>query len=163
MYSGNGKVMKKGKAMPDPPGGNAKQDPSKARRKDGLPCQGKTLPNEPYCLVHHPEKTAMVAASRSAGGRARWAKKSMPLIDENNLPSWWQLGTIRDTGDMLAHLARECLKGSIEPRQANAVAVVAGYLMKARSTDIEERLALVEEALGLAKPGSADIRAAGRP
>lgn len=102
-----------------------------ALRKDGQPCRG-TVGASGYCVGHDPAS----AAARAKGGRnTRRAVRAVRRLPER----------LRPVADMLASALEEVHSGALEPRQASAMAAVAGALVRVtQAGEMEERVRALE-------------------
>ena len=134
------------KAEPPPPAHHCTE-----RTKAGKPCHGAPLAGETRCFVHtsDPAAQARIAAARVAGGKVRGAQLARldGCVDPENPPAWWNLATVAQTGDGLAHVARAVLTRDLDSRAANAATQALSALTKARENDIERRVIALENLL----------------
>jgi uncharacterized protein YfaT (DUF1175 family) len=119
-----------------------------AKVKSGARCAGEAKAGLRVCHIHDPANAESLAVGRSEGGKARWAKKpATSTLDPANPPEWWALACSRDVAGLLAHVCRESLMGSTEPRQLNAATLAAQALAKAlEATDLQRRIEQLEQA-----------------
>jgi len=111
--------------------------------RGGRPCPSPPLAGSAWCWTHDPNAAgARVEASRK-GGRARSnaerAKKQIPAaMGADELAGW------------LSVLFKGVVGGRIEPKVGTAAATIARALLEVRNqTEIEERLAALEQAAGI--------------
>jgi len=104
-----------------------------ATRKDGTPCRG-TATASGYCFAHDPAS----AEHRAKGGRNRSnAARSLRMLPER----------LRPIADKLAAALDEVHQGTLDPRQASAMASLAGALVRVvQAGELEERVRALETA-----------------
>jgi len=108
------------------------------QRRDGAPCQAQALLSSGYCFAHDPGNQANAAKARAAGGRA----KSRAARVEKLVPA-----VLRPVLYTLLVALRDTQNGSLTPGQAQAMASVAGAVVRVyQSGTMEERLAALESA-----------------
>jgi hypothetical protein len=112
--------------------------------RDGGPCNAEVRPERAWCRWHDPELEADRAVWRRKGGEARSnkarAKKALP--DAVLSPAELQ--------GVLSQAIRDVLTGTLEPGPANAAAALSRALVTIReATELEERLAALEDAAGI--------------
>lgn len=113
----------------------------KAKRRDGLPCNGWAVSGSEFCLSHAPERAGQMAAARSAGGRARHGRRigATGSADPVNLVT---------PGDVLRILASELqnvlgLEVSLSRARA-VVAVCDSWVATWGGTELEKRVSALE-------------------
>ncbi|MBF6591672.1 MAG: hypothetical protein IVW57_14260 [Ktedonobacterales bacterium] len=104
-----------------------------ATRRDGTPCQAKATASG-WCFAHDPA----AKANRAKGGRAtRKSVRALRMLPER----------LRPVADILGTALREVYDGTLEPRQASAMAAVAGALVRViQAGELEERVRQLETA-----------------
>lgn len=104
-----------------------------ATRKDGTPCQG-TATASGYCFAHDPASRE----ARAKGGRNRSnAARSLRMLPER----------LRPIADKLAAALDEVHSGVLDPRQASAMAALAGALVRVvQAGELEDRVRDLEAA-----------------
>ncbi len=86
-----------------------------------------------FCAMHDPDRQAEMQASRAQGGR----NKSRLARVEKLVPS-----TLRPVLLLLLDVLTEARDGTIAPAQANAVASIAGAIVKVYSSaTVEQQIA----------------------
>ena len=111
-----------------------------ARRKDGSPCRAIVTLSSSYCAMHDPSRQAEVQAARARGGRG----KSRIARAEKLVPA-----SLRPTIATLFTALDEVHRGALEPKQAQAMAALAGAIARLYTTGVlEERIAVLEVANG---------------
>ena len=102
-----------------------------ALRKDGQPCRAAAGASG-FCVGHDPAS----AEARAKGGRHTGrAARALRLLPER----------LRPVADMLASALVEVHSGALEPRQASAMAAVAGALVRVvQAGEMEERVRALE-------------------
>jgi len=109
----------------------------RATRRDGAACQAVAVLPSGWCAMHDPSRQAEMQAARAEGGRQR----SRIARVERLVP-----GTLRPVLALLLDVLADARDGTIAPAQANAVAAVAGAIVKVYSSaTVEERIADLEE------------------
>ena len=105
-------------------------------RRDGTPCQGLALPTDGYCWAHSPALAEKRREVRQRGGansarRARLSKLMPPRLVS--------------VYDRLEKALEEVHDGGLDPRQAQAMASLAGALVKVLTGgEMEERIRNLE-------------------
>lgn len=111
-------------------------------RPDGSGCQSRIVLPSGYCHAHDPERRPRLREVRAAGGRG----KSRQARAEKLLPA-----VLRPILDQLIAALGEVHQGDLDPRQASAMAALAGAITRTYSVgQLEERLQALEQA---APPG----------
>ncbi len=113
------------------------QNPDRCRaiKKSGGPCTARAV-RQGYCFWHAPDLEEKRQEARRRGGsstsRAARAGKLLPI-------------RLRPVADALESAISEVHEGTLEPRQAQAMASLAGALVKVvTSGEMEERLRALE-------------------
>ncbi|HAP89876.1 MAG TPA: hypothetical protein DCR15_09060 [Arthrobacter bacterium] len=105
-------------------------------RKDGSACKGQALPSSAFCWAHDPANQGKVAQARSAGGKARSRARRADRL----LPA-----TLRPVVAQLLDAIGETHDGTLDARQASAMASLAGALVRVyQAGTLEERVAALE-------------------
>jgi len=108
----------------------------RATRADGQPCSVRALADG-YCFAHSPATAAKRRAAYASGGR----NKSTPLRLAKLVPA-----TLRPVLDSLLRAVDEVHAGTLDPRQASAMASLASAAGRLYETaSLEERLMALEE------------------
>ena len=89
--------------------------------KRGQRCQGTPRPSSNYCFAHDPSLAAKRKTARVKGGK----NSSRVARLEKLMPS-----RLRPVFDRLERAMREVHDGSLDPRQATAIASLAGAMVK---------------------------------
>jgi hypothetical protein len=119
----------------------------KETRRDGQRCQAMAMEGSRYCFFHNPATQKPRRAAQQRGGQAN-GPKVLPA-EAANLP----LDSGKEVAVFLAETINQVRKGQVSPKIASTVGYLTGLLMKALETsDIEERLARVEQALKTREP-----------
>ena len=106
----------------------------KATRKDGQPCTGPAVVDG-FCIGHAPQAREW----RRKGGRNSSKQARLDAM----LPA-----RLRPVLDLLEKSVKEVYDGSLEPKQAHAMASLAGALVKVMEAGVfEERLLRLEQRL----------------
>jgi len=123
--------------------------------KNGEHCKAPAQAGREYCFLHDPDKVDQAQAARSRGGAA------IATLDPKDYKPWrGTAGEVtvlkspapQDVVNLLADTIDEVKTGRIDPRIANAVGYLAGMILKALEVEaLEERLAAIEEAVGVKK------------
>ena len=112
------------------------QERCKARTKAGRPCQAPAVEGG-VCFCHaHPEKLAELGR-RGGQKNRRWS------LDQRNIPDR-RLKNMGDVGELLEETINRVRQGPFDLRAANAIGFLAGVLLKALDSRVEERLAHLE-------------------
>ncbi len=112
------------------------QQRCKARTKAGGPCQAPAVEGG-LCFCHaHPERLAEL-------GRQGGQKNRRRSLDERSIPDR-PLKSMGDVGELLEETINRVRRGPFDIRAANAIGFLAGVLLKALDSRIEERLAHLE-------------------
>ena len=115
----------------------------------GKPCQAPALAGSQFCWTHDPANAEAADAARRAGGaqRARQMDRS-GCGAPDPIPAWWPLENAAHARAGLAYVAQEVQAGNLPARDANAVVGAMSALVTVlRSTDLEQRLELLERTL----------------
>lgn len=125
----------------------------KAIRKDGSPCRGLALGDSDYCAFHAPEKAASFHNGRVKGG------KTGKLATLARVKPWrgvdGDVDVLKGVApaelvNLLADTIDDVRTGTVAPQVANSVGYLAGVMTKILQYEaLEERLAAIEEALGV--------------
>jgi hypothetical protein len=102
-----------------------------------------------FCWTHDPANEKAADAARRAGGvqRARQMERS-GCGAPDPIPAWWPLENAAHARASLAYVAQEVLAGNLPARDANAaVGAISALVTTLRSTDLEQRLELLERTL----------------
>ena len=109
----------------------------------GKPCAAKALPEDRFCPWHSPAWADRRRAWSSQGGTNR----SNAARVRKHLPP---APTPDELQRVLGQALTDVLGGTLEPGRANAAAALARSLMAVReATEVEERLAALEQAAGI--------------
>jgi hypothetical protein len=109
----------------------------RATRRDGQPCTMKAGEDD-YCFAHSPAVAERRRAGNAQGGR----NKATPRRLERLIPS-----SLRPTLETLFTALDEVHDGTLDPRQASAMASLAGAIGRLYETaSLEERLEAIEKA-----------------
>ena len=115
--------------------------------RTGAPCRAPATGGGAFCVAHDPGRVVQMEAWRRQGGRAR----------SNRQRARRQYGEVLGSEEVLAVLSttlRATLAGRVTPGQATALAAVARALVAVReASELEERLARLEEAARAGGPG----------
>ncbi len=105
-------------------------------RRDGLPCTAPVTSTSGYCFAHDPERAQDRDDARRRGGQNRaGAARLRGLVPPRLL----------DTYDRLEKALEEVHTGTLEPRQASAMASLAGAMVKVMTAgELEERVRALE-------------------
>ena len=113
-----------------------RREPCKARTKAGYPCQAPAIEGG-LCFCHaHPERLAEL-------GRKGGQKNRRRSLDECSIPNR-PLKRLRDVGELLEETINRVRQCPFDLRAANAIGFLAGVLLKALDSRIEDRLAHLE-------------------
>lgn len=116
----------------------------KGTTKDGRPCQAQPRPGSTTCPWHSDE----LAERRQEWSRRGGANSSSKARAKKLFPA--EAMTTAETLGLLGIVFRGVIAGRVEPRVANAAAHVARAMNDIlKTSEIEQRLAELEEAAGL--------------
>jgi len=105
-------------------------------RADGAPCGSTVVLASGLCFIHDPGRAVERSAASAKGGRG----KSRIARVEKLVPA-----TLRPVLTLLLQVLEEARDGRIAPAQANAVATVAGAIVKVYgSATVEQQIAALE-------------------
>lgn len=111
----------------------ATSDQCRASRRDGSPCGGRPLADG-LCFAH---STATDETRRRGGHNRSRAARSLKMLPER----------LRPVADILSKALEEVYGGELEPRQASAMAAIAGALVRViQAGEMEERVRVLEAA-----------------
>jgi len=114
------------------------------RKPDGSRCRAKPLHNLPFCFFHSPSTAVDRQAARRAGGIERTRQTRVLPEDAPDRP----LNSTADIRKLLADTINHALRGELDARVVNSVAILARILLQTiTQTDGAERLARVESIL----------------
>jgi hypothetical protein len=107
-------------------------------RKDGAACTAREMGPGDYCFAHAPDRAAERAAARERGGRGRATRARLDRL----VPA-----TLRPMISTLLGALDEVHAGTLDPKQASAMAALAGAVTRAYSVGVlEQRVADLEAA-----------------
>jgi hypothetical protein len=116
-------------------------------KRDGQRCQAMAMEGSRYCFFHNPAMQKSRKAAQRRGGQAKG-----PVVlpaEAADLP----LHSGKDVAVFLAETINQVRKGRLSPKIASTIGYLTGLLRKALETsDIEERLARVEQTLKTRRP-----------
>jgi hypothetical protein len=116
-------------------------------KRDGQKCRAMAIAGSQYCFFHDPAAAKARKAAQQQGGQAN-GPAVLP-VDAADVP----LHSGQDVAAFLAETINQVRKGLVSPKIASTVGYLSSLLMKALETsDIEERLARVEQALQKREP-----------
>ncbi len=109
-------------------------------RKDGSRCTARVMGAGSYCFAHDPEKAAQRQAARASGGRNRATRARLDRL----VPA-----TLRPMIGSLLEALDEVHVGDLDPKQASAMAALAGAITRAYAVGVlEDRVAALEGTAG---------------
>ena len=116
-----------------------------ATTADGRPCGSPALRGEPFCHMHHPDHAAEVAEARRVGGLRHRKEATLTAVYDLGDP-----GTIEGAVRLLhiAALDTLALENSVA-RNRTLVAVASTSVRVIEVTDLADRIAALESAVGL--------------
>jgi hypothetical protein len=107
-----------------------------ATRKDGQPCTTPIVADSRFCFAHSPELAAKRAEANRRGGR----NKSRANRLQRLVPA-----SLKPTIAALFTALEEVHAGDLDPKQARAMAALAGAIARLYSVGVlEERIAALE-------------------
>lgn len=123
-----------------------------ALTKAGTACRMPPLGGSTRCWAHADDSAteSRRQEARVAGGASRGLQLTEVTPEQfDELPSWWQLKTARDTREAYVWLAQRLAQRSIDARTGNAMAAVLNGLVAAtREHELHLRLDALERATG---------------
>jgi hypothetical protein len=116
-------------------------------KSNGRRCQAMAMDGSLYCFFHDPATQTARKAAQQRGGQAN-GPAVLPA-DAADVP----LHNGQDVSAFLAETINQVRRGQVSPKIASTVGYLSSLLMKTlEMSDIEERLARVEQALKTRKP-----------
>lgn len=110
------------------------------KKKDGSRCRARALTDSCYCAIH--------AASGKAAELGRKGGRRRTVYTPDRLKMCPPPKSAADVVSLLAQAIVETREGKLEPRVANAIACLAGTLLRATElSKVEDRLNDLEKAL----------------
>ncbi len=112
----------------------------RATKRSGAPCGSAVVLASGYCFLHDPDRRAAARAVSAKGGRG----KSRIARVEKLVPA-----SLRPTIAALFTALEEVHAGTLDPKQAQAMAALAGAIARLYTAGVlEERVAALEERAG---------------
>ncbi len=127
----------------------ARSDPKRCagQRKDGTPCRAAVMGTGTLCYAHDPARAAERDQARRKGGANSATRARLDRLVPATLRP--MIGSLLDALD-------EVHAGDLDPRQASAMASLAGAITKAYGVGVlEERLTALETAQRTTEPQQA--------
>jgi hypothetical protein len=121
-------------------------------KADGQPCRMAPLHDRPYCFSHDPERAEEAAEARRIGGLRR--KKEGTIAVAFDLPDLDTVAGIRRILEIVKIDGVGLENGVARLRVLISTAVAAMNLLKVG--ELEDRIATLEQAVGVGRPTSAD-------
>ena len=116
-----------------------------ATRKDGQPCTAPVLDGSTYCFAHSPERAEEREQARRKGGASTASSARLRGLVPPRLLSVY---------DTLESALQEVHDGSLDPKQASAMAAIARAMVATlTSGELEQRLRDMEARLNGAAEG----------
>lgn len=110
--------------------------PCQGRRKDGQACQARALPARRFCFAHDGALRDKRQAAYAAGGRGKGTAARLNKL----MPA-----TLRPVLNKLMLAVDEVHDGTLDPRQASAMASLAGAIGRLYEVaELEQRLERLE-------------------
>ena len=122
-------------------------------KADGQPCRMAPLHDRPYCFSHDPERAEDAAEARRIGGLRR--KKEGTIAVAYDLPGLDTVAGIRRLLEIVKIDGVGLENGVARLRVLISTAVAAMNLLKVG--ELEDRIATLEQAVGVSRDPSADI------
>lgn len=123
--------------------------------KNGRPCRSFALPGRPWCFAHDPERAGEREAARAKGGQV--AGQARKLRGKRA-----KLDTVPGLVRFTARVIQDALDGTTEVTVARcALYGVSIQKQLLEASDLEKRIAALEERIGANEPGET-TRTAGR-
>lgn len=117
------------------------------RKKNGGKCGADVQSGKKLCVFHDPARAADGRRARRIGGINR--SRTAPVLPPETPYS--PLRTPNEVSALLGESINRILRGQLDPRNANCVAYMSSVLLRSlEQGPVEERLARLEAALGLA-------------
>jgi hypothetical protein len=120
-------------------------------KADGQPCRMAPLHDRPYCFSHDPERADEAAEARRLGGLRRRKEGTIAVAYE--LPRLDSVAGIRRLLEIVVTDGLSLENGIARQRVLIATAVAAMNLLKVG--EIEDRIATLEQAVGVGRQTSA--------
>jgi hypothetical protein len=120
-------------------------------KADGQPCRMAPLHDRPYCFSHDPERADEAAEARRLGGLRRRKEGTIAVAYE--LPGLDSVAGIRRLLEIVVTDGLSLENGIARQRVLIATAVAAMNLLKVG--EIEDRIATLEQAVGVGRQMSA--------
>jgi len=141
-------TIRRSETSPTPRAVRAKREAPRRRcaatKRDGTPCTIFALLNDPHCFTHSekPDTVEQRLAARARGGIAALAKRGAPIA----LPpaAFTSRESVRG---YLERLADAVVAGKITAAQSNAVANLAGVVLRIEELALSAKIAAIEEKL----------------
>lgn len=110
--------------------------------KSGQPCEATPLTDRDWCFFHSPEHRELAREARLQGSelhRKNCLEEAKPL----------DLSTTKGVLKTLSLVATATLKGDLDHRRANALAVICSTATRALQNRLEDRVAEIEAAVAM--------------
>ena len=141
-------TTRKSDTSPTPRAVRAKREAPRRRcaavKRDGTPCTIFALVNDPHCFTHseQPDTVEQRLAARARGGIAALAKRGGPI----ELPpaAFTSREAVRA---YIERLADAVVAGKITAAQSNAVANLAGVVLRIEELALSAKIAAIEDKL----------------
>jgi len=121
-------------------------------KADGQPCRMAPLHDRPYCFSHDPERAEEAAEARRLGGLRR--RKEGTITVAYDLPGLDSVAGIRRLLEIVVTDGLSLENGIARQRVLISTAVAAMNLLKVG--EIEDRIATLEQAVGVGRQPSTD-------
>ncbi len=107
-----------------------------AERKNGQPCQGKALPDSPFCFAHDDRYADLRRQGSSRGGKNKRTEARVQRLIPHDL---------RGLQRLLFQVIDNTYTGDLDPRKATAIATTATALLRIyEAGEFEQRLQALE-------------------
>jgi len=128
-----------------------------ARKKNGDRCSADAQSGKTVCVFHDATKSNDVQRARRAGGINRHRP---PAVVGGNTPDR-RLESPKDVAQLLAESINLVRRGELDPRLANTVGYLSTILLRAlEQGPLEDRMAKLEEMLGISSTSQVSVRKA---
>jgi hypothetical protein len=118
------------------------------RKKDGERCKANAQAGKNFCVFHDPARAAEGQKARRAGGLRRSRPAAVLSRETPDHP----LRNTTEVSALLGETINQVRRGALDPRVANCMGQLVSVLLRSlEQGPLEERMARLEAALGMAK------------
>jgi hypothetical protein len=127
--------------------------------KSGGVCKGRRLHGSDYCRFHHPDFAEQRTEARRKGGKTR-SRPRATLADFPEKP----LKTVGDVTELLSLALNKTIRGELDCKVANSVAVLGNVLLRCiAGSELEEKWAELQRQMAEVRGHVRENAAAGQP